>query len=511
MNTPTHSGQHGMIKNMLKRHIPVIGMIAVSWLLASFMLTTGHGWGDDFSCYIMQAKSLVNGHINEFWARNSLTIARSVPGLGPTAYPWGFPLLLAPIYYFFGVHLLALKCVNFVFFALFFLVFFALLKRRVTPIESAFLTLVFAVHPAFLSAHDYILSDIPFLCFSTFAILILDKHILSQPYARWSGWGFGLVAFMAFEVRSNGILFLPLLFVCQFIGFFRTKTTRDKSKNDYIASALVPYGVFFAAWFLCSRLLPEGQSSYLQQIDGRIILSNARYYLIEVFASFFSALPGGKFVYALLLFFCLIGVIRTFRKEYHFGVYTGLTLSLLLLWPAREGIRLLFPILPFLLYFTFQGMKFTGERLAYLLHCPQSRFLSHIVWMCMSVMFLHATFQRIQINLRNHREIEGPFDASSAAMFTMISTHTEHTSTIGFFKPRVFRMLSDRDAFTLVSCSQLPQADYVVLHNRMDDYKQIAPAQIRRCPLTGIDLGLAYENRTFTVYKIEKPEKQAGR
>ena len=83
-----------------------------NWLLGFLLLMVavvvwgtlrqGHDWGDDFAAYIMQAQSIVTGTIPEFMEENRFTIAESSVGFGPYAYPWGTPLLLAPIIYLKG-------------------------------------------------------------------------------------------------------------------------------------------------------------------------------------------------------------------------------------------------------------------------------------------------------------------------------------------------------------------------------------------------------------------------
>ena len=82
-------------------------------ILASSILTIGHDWGDDFSAYIMQAASLIQGELHNFIEENTFTIQESSRVLGPVIYPWGYPLLIAPIYAAFGLNLMAFKAVSY--------------------------------------------------------------------------------------------------------------------------------------------------------------------------------------------------------------------------------------------------------------------------------------------------------------------------------------------------------------------------------------------------------------
>ena len=102
--------------NMRKfaRIVIVVFIIIISDIIGYFSLTYGHIWGGDFAAYIMQAKSIVNGTINEFLTKNTFTIMNSPLRPGPIAYPWGYPLLLAIISCFWGFNLMIFKLLNIV-------------------------------------------------------------------------------------------------------------------------------------------------------------------------------------------------------------------------------------------------------------------------------------------------------------------------------------------------------------------------------------------------------------
>src|SRR5687767_3820760 len=98
---------------MNKPVLLTLGLIVlVSGVISFSLLTRGHIWGDDFASYIMQSKSILDGRMGEFLERNTFTVNESSYPPGPAAYPWGFPLLLAPVYAIFGMSALAFKLVN---------------------------------------------------------------------------------------------------------------------------------------------------------------------------------------------------------------------------------------------------------------------------------------------------------------------------------------------------------------------------------------------------------------
>src|SRR5512134_1311842 len=92
-------------------------LILVSIVLGAGTLTRGHEWGDDFAWYILQAKSIVDGTTDEFMQTSAFTNYQSTQHLGPLAYPWGYPLILAPMYALKGIHPLTLKLPGIFFYA----------------------------------------------------------------------------------------------------------------------------------------------------------------------------------------------------------------------------------------------------------------------------------------------------------------------------------------------------------------------------------------------------------
>lgn len=114
-------------------------VILGSLILGTLTLTRGHQWGDDFAWYILQARSILNGTTDEFMAQSTFTNTQSTTHLGPLAYPWGYPLILAPVYALRGISPLALKLPGLLFFAGFLVCLYFLLNDRLTRNESLLL------------------------------------------------------------------------------------------------------------------------------------------------------------------------------------------------------------------------------------------------------------------------------------------------------------------------------------------------------------------------------------
>ncbi|OQY32655.1 MAG: hypothetical protein B6I38_04365 [Anaerolineaceae bacterium 4572_5.1] len=501
---------------MSKLHIAgLIALLFISALLGSSMLTRGHNWAySDFSAYIMQAESILNGSVDDFIAHNKITVEASDRPVGPIAYPWGYPLLLTPIVYLAGVSVAGMKLLNVIFYLLFLLCLFFLFRNRLSTPDNFIITSLFAFSPVLLSFQDNILSDISFLLASTAAIFLIDRlnrlDGAEQPcYLERILVGMAILA--AFLIRTNGLLLLPTLFACQI--FFLLKQ-RDKStaiKKNLLPLA-TPYFVFLGLWIIISLLLPGGQSSHLSHYeDFRIgqLTSNLSYYN-NLGSAFFQGIPYAQVIYNICLVFFFLGMILKWRDDLLFILYTLLTILLYLSWPDLQGIRFLFPIFPFFIYFSLQGMKaFLGvlqkisKKDDSASEATQSTkvgaFIYYSFWVYLLVFSLLLSGQGALENLSNDRDIHGPFDEVSIAMFEYVKSNIPEDSTVIFFKPRVMRLMTERDSILILQCDHLHQGDYVVINKKWEDMGQIHPEEIASCD---VPLERIYKNRRFNIYQI---------
>ncbi len=81
----------------------LILIVLTSGIVGFLTLTRGHDWGDDFAAYIMQAQSIADGKMQQLVQRSTFAVEASSGRFGPVTLPWGFPLLLAPVYALFGM------------------------------------------------------------------------------------------------------------------------------------------------------------------------------------------------------------------------------------------------------------------------------------------------------------------------------------------------------------------------------------------------------------------------
>jgi len=478
-------------------NVLLITVILLSLVLGASTLTRGHDWGDDFASYIMQAKSISNGSFQSFIEHNTFTVTESFGYIGPIAYPWGYPLIIVPAYLVHGVHPLTLKLPGLILFAGFLICLYKLIKRRFTTLESLIIVSLFAFNPMLIRFLDQILSDIPFLFISTLTLLFMlsDKRFAATG-ALWIGLSVGF----AFFIRRQGILLLVGYFGALTWDVWQNRADKKKIRNS-IQHVLVVSSAFALICFITAVIFPSEGDSYFVQYGAsqtKTILEFVWQYT-AVFGMFFGDHWAWQALYWFTILFFLIGIWTKKNEEKLFVSFFVIWMLFLITWPFWQGVRFIFPLLPIYIYFAYLGMKTFIERI--LQGRRQAGYVVlNIFWITISALFLFTSGRNAYINLRDNRDIGGPFDVYSDEMFRFIRENTSTNSVVVFFKPRAMRLFTDRDSIRLDTCDRLTAGDYVSIHKKWDN-SQIPPDKIDEC---GIPLKSVFENRRFIVYQIEK-------
>jgi hypothetical protein len=495
------------VKDLLAPVALILSGSAVVVLLVG-ILTKGHYWGDDFASYIMQARSLVESSPQAFVAVNRPIVEQSSYLLGPVAYPWGFPVLLALLYAVFGLNIMALKLVGVLSFLLFLLVLWFGFRESHSPLWLWGLFGLFAFNPTLLEFVNHIQSDVPFLLVSTFSVLLMGQLVVNRRRLTTQVFdpillGASLAA--ATFIRTNGILLLPTLMVSQTIAMLghRSKGNANGRNKSALLLALLPYVAFLAFYGAWESYFPEGGASHwghLATMTPGILADNLFYYAKES-ALFFVGVPFYRLVYVATLPFLLVGLLRRYRTDYHLLVYVGLTFLLLILWPERQGLRFLFPVLPFYLSLTLTGLETVVKG-----RSPLS--WSSVVFLApvfIVVVFFIISAGRIAYeNMAHGREpVDGPFTPTAVAMFQFVAQNTAVESTVIFFKPRAMALLTGRHALMINEPAELDRGDYICLfHGDGDDIAgQVSAEDFQQFAETRT-VQLVFENAEFTLYKV---------
>ena len=481
----------------MRVHAVLVILIVVSLVLGASTLTRGQEWGDDFASYIMQARSILNGSTREFVQHNAFTIFESSNQIGPVAYPWGYPLILTPVYFLKGISPLALKLPGLFLYAGFLICLYLLTRKGLTPAESLLLVSLFAFNPLLIGFLDQILSDIPLLFFSTLALLLMtDDKQNSLHFAL-----IGITIFVAFFVRTTGILLLLSLIAFELCTAWKERTDQSAIQK-HARKLIVVCAAFGVLWILATLLFPKGGEAYLAQYQDFDLRTSFGfiYGYFQVFRLFFGDSLLWQILYYVVFIFFLIGVWVKPKEETLFILFFFIWMILLVTWPLWQGPRFIFPLLPLFIFFVFEGMKFLLGKLPENYAQP-GRWSFYGFWALIAGIFLFTSSANAYANLKNNRAINGPFDPYSREVYEYIKQKTPADSVIVFFKPRVMRLMTDHDTLMSTECDRILKGNYLVLSRKVGKNQQIPPEEIDACHLP---LDRVLQNSRFVVYQIQK-------
>ena len=104
------------------------------------------------------------------------------------------------------------------------------------------------------------------------------------------------------------------------------------------------------------RDLPDGSSDQVNHLylSWWWIAHNSVYYL-GMASKLFGIYYGCEVLFGLSLPFLVLGIKARWRQDYHFLAFSALNQLLYTVWPGRGDMRDVIPMMPFYLYFIFQG------------------------------------------------------------------------------------------------------------------------------------------------------------
>lgn len=493
-------------------------IIFLSSLMYVCLWTEGHNWGGDFSAYIMQAISIAHGNEKEFILDNTFTIKESSWPEGPILYPWGFPLILTLSYLIFGFNLIAFKFSVFIFFLLFLFLLLFGFKNKLTPHQLIILLAIFAFNPYFLKFGDNILSDIPYLFFSTSCIIIM-----SNSYVRHSDHHkkylfallIGITAAISYLIRTNGMLLILIPIIIEFLNrlpkLTNTKITRIRINSHSLCKLIISteytYPTLFSFIVFCGLIwcaylyFPSAEDTHMSIIRATsltLTLENIRYYAF-ITREFFEIMPKesivGVVIFILTIPATILGIKLSWRASLPAVMYIALTLLLLIIWPGTQGVRYLLPIMPFYIYFFIVGsgsisLKFpkVGGAL---------KFLPIVIATIFFISSLIYTYKNI---IYNNRTI-GPFSAPSTEMFEFISNNTTPNEIVIFRKPRVLHMLTGRPSILYDKVSDFKHLDIMVIDK--SQYGSQIPINDISTLLMHHPAQVVFSNELYDIYRFD--------
>ena len=276
-----------------------------------------------------------------------------------------------------------------------------------------------------------------------------------------------------------------------------------RSSNLWIF--ILPHVSFLIVILLWRSVLPEGGSSHIsifEEVSYRLIISNLKYYL-DLPATLFTGAFGEIVLYTATIPLTIIGIFKRRESDYHIFIYGVMTVLLLLVWPFKQGLRFLFPLLPFYLSFVLTGL----EKCLNISHGPW-KVLWKVVGLCpvflILILFLKSSILNASENLVNHRiENTGPYLSTSTELFSFITNNTETNSIIVFRKPRVMRLFTNRKSIVIDQKDKLTRGDYLCISILLDASYQLRFNDLVSLAKNG-RIHLIYRNKDFLLFQIKK-------
>lgn len=482
-----------------KDAISIFILLIISLGVAMIGNYNGHNWGGDFSQYIAQARAIDTSTIDEWFIKNSWIINNSSPGLGATAYPWLFPILIAPIYHFFGlnyaVYQIFLSCL----FSLCVTGFYVFLRRRSIEmwIALVFCTLLLA-NREFLNLCRSIISDIPCLLFTIIAWIIVDRYNKERTITVAIITGF--VCFLPFFTRTTGIVVIASLFIID-IAYFMRKG-RDKEFNRYIIGTMcIPYIIWILCYIMGNAILPKGGESYNTyfSLGMQHISKNIQYYNTIIWEFVYQYQVESNHWFRVLTMVLLIpaiaviviGFIKQLINLDHIALYYLITMLMLIFYNYQQGTRFIITVFPLLLVFGYYGCisvirSIRGKAVAFMIGS-----LLVLITISFSTQYLYRTIKE---------ERTSAVDTENALnLYNYINSELTDDNTIYFCKPRVLYLYTDVYSYHLngdLSLEDLEQCDFAlcartILDKPLEKIIEEDPSSFELC----------YENDDFRLYR----------
>lgn len=486
----------GVYNYFMKNKI-LIGIILASLIIGAGTLRRGHEWGDDWAWYVLQARSVWEGTTDEFIEISDFTNYQSTTHLGPLAYPWGYPLILTPFYAINGLSPLTLKLPGLFFYAGFLICLYLLAKSRFKQTESLLFVSLFAFNPLLLIFLDHILSDIPFLFFSTLTLFLVTQQ--NETRTRYALIGASI--FFTTFLRATGLLLLGCFLMIEFFKLIAHRTDREMIKRIMLNSFIV-CAVFALLWIANTLLFPGGGESYLSQY-ANLSAEQVKGFIsayFRVFGFFFGDATVWSYVYYIVLTFALLGAWTRRKDETIFILFFVLWMIVHITYPYWQGPRYIFPLLPIFIYFAFQGMKPAFNKLPEKYHVLGQR-IFYGFWLVIIGYFLFTSGNAAYINIQNGRMINGPFDPVSMEVYDFVKRKTPPDSVLIFYKARAMRLMTDYDTIMIHECEGMLKGNYLILSKKVGENNQVPPDRIDSCNLP---LDKVFDNRRFIIYEILK-------
>jgi 4-amino-4-deoxy-L-arabinose transferase-like glycosyltransferase len=509
---------------LARRHLAVVVLVAAVVVLCFIDQRDGHNWGDDFALYINQARALVEGNVGSVISDTRFSLqGSSWHTFSPLTYPWGFPILLAPVVAVWGIESEMLTVVPTLTFAGFLLVFYALVHRRTGRLGAFSITALIAISPSFFGWTDNILSEMPFLFFATLTLWWLERCKERGLYE----YGplrplvvLGVLIAFTFNIRREGLALVAALVVSDLLLLWSRRRDREGARSVSWHRLRLPYLSALATVtamqvLLPTVLLPRYPDAGFHNISGNVIwfrdtlaehigLKRLGPTALEYFSN-------GTAAFVLLSVFCLLvilgivmRVVNHLQEDAAILTFMVATAVIVGMQPFHEG-RYLMSVSPFMIYFAYQAIASTGRDLLFPGASPRARAAPGIAAAVVIGVFIAGhvvpVYDRVSYRLEYTYAHGGPDHPAAQEMFQAVRDHTRGDAVVAFFRARAMNLYTERRSLQLTRVDQITQrADWYAMQ------KDSTYSQVLVSPEEGAEHGwtVEWENDHWVLWRIPR-------
>ncbi len=435
---------------MKKKHLLFYIVSLLILLIPHFFININgnNGWGGDFSQYIQQAFNFLENGIqsSKYYIFNP-----NFSELAPPNYYSGFPILISPIISFFGFDYKALAYFMTLLMILMGISWFIFLQKTFSYLISFIVVIFILYSPFFLVFKNAILADIPFALFVASSLIFIQKIEKLEKFKLSIFIGFALSVSLSILTKPIGLSIILSLGLYSALLFILKNRDYEIKIKYYTAIVFIGLLVYFYVNPTLIGAIKNLDSHFFSLFAWNslkdTILQNLNYYYDKfINISYFDIANYNFFnrivmqVFGLLFFY---GLYKSISKKVDFIFIFLLTyFFILLIFPFHQGARYFIPVLPIMLYYVLNGIK----------KIPFSKTSKIKFFLVLLIIgfLLPLRVRIVQLAKENNNQIyySGPKSNDAKEMFQFIKTETKKEDIIGFIKPRVLGLYTQRACFS---------------------------------------------------------------
>ncbi|MBK6929773.1 MAG: glycosyltransferase family 39 protein [Saprospirales bacterium] len=444
------------------------------------------GWGGDYAGYLGQARSVVESRpITD----GNYIYNPAMPHLAPPAYPMGYPLMLAPLYAWFGLDMLVFSRFSAFTWWLAGVALFFFLRREFSTLPALVTSVFFLFNPYYFAGKNLVLPDFIFAVWVLAAIYwynYRDRH--RYPNALWCGLWVGL----AWVTRANGIVLLLAFVADTALSYLYTVWTQRRwlpeiKQMRFLAIAaavavlvqVLVHGVLFH--------LPESGSYFDQMNRGafgsarinsyfnQLLVQVLHYFQLEPEMTFFriknedvAVQIGGALAIGLII----LGMLRPGSPAARFYLLVVCLFGVLLaVWPLVQTLRYLLPVMCLMAYFLLRGLQAVDFQAHWV--------ANSLKWLAVPLLF-YGAYWHIDLGLHKglrNADIGAPEYWNNQEAFRYIRENSPPGARFAASHPLIFGLYADRKCVRWSNFADARQIwvdfkqfeiDYLLVNNWVD-------------------------------------------